>query len=223
MVTPVANAPASPGPSIAGTVISDKLAPGAPTKLSLVLPRSKIPAAKVRVTLRWVKPVAADLARVVVVLNRKRAPRGPGDGSKAYNGLGASVALTLPVDQTVYVALFAFDRSGNVSPPARKKISLAPLIPLRPLTGSVVSQPPLLTWKGQAGTEYYNVQVYRKGKRILVGWPSQPSFRVPLGHARAGYLRLVRVARGEGRRIRSSVRRSDRTRHVRLRGVVRTS
>ena len=84
------------------------------------------------------------------------------------------------------MALFAFDRSGNVSPPARKKISLAPLIPLRPLTGSVVSQPPLLTWKGQAGTEYYNVQVFRKGKRVLVGWPSQPSFRVPLGTLEPG-------------------------------------
>ena len=72
-------------------------------------------------TLRWVKPAAADLARVVVVLNRKRAPRGPGDGSKVYSGLGTSVALKLQAGQDRYVALFAFDRSGNVSPPARKR------------------------------------------------------------------------------------------------------
>ena len=38
--------PPRPAP-VAGTVISDKLAPGAPTKLSLVLPRSKIRAEKV--------------------------------------------------------------------------------------------------------------------------------------------------------------------------------
>jgi hypothetical protein len=102
-VTPVAN-PAPPVTSIAGTVIGDTTAPDAPTKLSVVLPRAKIPAAKVRVTLRWVKPTAADLGKVVVVLNLKRAPRNPTDGSKVYSGLGTSVALTMRVGRSGYVA-----------------------------------------------------------------------------------------------------------------------
>lgn len=173
--------------TIVGTVIGgDTTAPGAPAKLSLVIPRAKVSAAKVRVTLRWVNPVASDLDRVVVLFNQKRAPRGPGDGSKVYKGLRTSVALTLKAGQTAWVALFAYDRTGNVSPPARRKISLASLIPLRPLTGSVVDKPPLLTWKGQDGVAYYNVQVFRNGRRVIVGWPSHASYRVPLGTLEPG-------------------------------------
>ena len=84
------------------------------------------------------------------------------------------------------MAVFAYDGNGNVSPPARRKISLASLIPLRPVTGSVVKEPPLLTWKGQDGVVYYNVQIFRNGKRVIVGWPSHASYRVPLGTLEPG-------------------------------------
>jgi hypothetical protein len=78
------------------------------------------------------------------------------------------------------VALYAYDRAGNVSAPARRAVSLASLIPLRPLTGSSVTTAPRMTWKAQEGIAYYNVQVYRNGRRILVGWPSQASFQLPV-------------------------------------------
>jgi hypothetical protein len=180
---PLAAAPpqtANAAPVIAG-VGPDNVPPGAPTKLSVLLPRAKAGAGKVRVTLRWVKPAAADLDRVVVVLNLKRAPRGPADGSKVYRGLGTSVALNLRAGQTGYLALFAYDHSGNVSKPARRVVSLASLIPLRPLTGSVVDAAPRLTWKAQEGILYYNVQLFRNGRRVLVGWPSHASYVVPAG------------------------------------------
>ena len=38
---------------------------------------------------------------------------------------------------------------------------------------------PRLTWKATEGTAYYNVQVFRNGKRILTDWPSQASFTLP--------------------------------------------
>jgi hypothetical protein len=185
----VANAlppPAAPPPPPAGTVAGgatvDTVAPKAPTKLSVVTPRAKVPTGKIAVMLRWVKPTAADLDRVVVVLNLKRAPRNPVDGGRVYSGLGTAVGLKLRADQTGYVALYAYDASGNVSKAARKVISLASLIPLRPLTGSVVSTTtPVLTWKPKQGSAYYNVQIYRNGKRMLVGWPTKASFLVPTG------------------------------------------
>jgi hypothetical protein len=168
----------TPSAPITGTG-ADKVAPKSPTKVSVVLPRSKTLRANVRVTLSWVKPTASDLARVIVVLNLRRAPRGPADGQRVYNGLGTSVTLKMQAGEVGYAALFAYDASGNASPAARRVITLPSLSPLRPLTGSVVQAPPLLAWKAKQGTKYYNVQLFRNGKRVLVAWPSAASYQLP--------------------------------------------
>jgi hypothetical protein len=182
VAAPAAAANSAPIVAVAGGDKADTVAPGAPTKLSVVLPRAKnAGAGKLRVTLRWVKPTAADLDRVVVVLNLKRAPHDPADGDVVYLGLGTSAALKLRAGQTGYVALFAYDHSGNVSKAARRVVSLASFIPLRPLTGSVLDAAPRLTWQAKKGTDYYNVQLFRNGRRVLVGWPSHASYVVPAG------------------------------------------
>ncbi|HET6173702.1 MAG TPA: hypothetical protein VFD90_13895 [Gaiellales bacterium] len=174
-------APASNAPIIAApnAPAGDKGAPGAPTKLAVLQPRSRKRTRSIPLTLRWVNPAVQDLARVVVILNLKHAPRSTGDGSVVYSGLGTSAAFTLRPGKSGYVALYAYDRSGNVSRPARHTVSLAGLIPLRPLTGSRVTAPPLLSWTAKSGTAYYNVQIFRNGKRIVVGWPSAASYRMP--------------------------------------------
>src|SRR6185295_13889620 len=67
--TPAADIPATPAPISAtpGAPAQDKDAPKAPSKLAIVHPRSKKgPNALIPLTLRWVNPTAADLARVVV-------------------------------------------------------------------------------------------------------------------------------------------------------------
>jgi hypothetical protein len=131
------------------------------------------------VTLSWTNPAADDLERVVVVLNLKHPPRATGDGTLVYSGMRPSATFKLRAGQSAHLALYAFDRSGNISRPARRDVSLASLIPLRPLTGSVVNAAPLLTWKAKEGTLYYNLQVFRDGKRVLVRWPSEASYRLP--------------------------------------------
>ena len=156
----------------------DPAAPKAPTKVTVILPRAKTSTGKLSVTLRWVKPKASDLARIVVVLNLKRPPRSPGDGVRVYTGLGTSASFRLQAAGTGYVALFAYDRNGNVSSPARKVVSLAPLIPLRPTTGSSVNSAPRLTWKPQAGAAYYNVQLYRNGARVFTAWPKEAALTI---------------------------------------------
>jgi hypothetical protein len=181
-LTPSAAAPAvavaPTAPALGGAV--DKDPPGAPSRLSIVLPRAKKGAAAlVPLTLRWVNPAAADLARVVVILNLKHEPRTVKDGSVVYNGLRTSAVFKLHPGRSAYVAVFAYDRSGNVSAPARRTVSLASLIPLRPLTGTLVSTPPRMTWQAEEGVAYYNIQVFRNGRRILVGWPSQASYQLP--------------------------------------------
>ena len=177
-VTPPLAAPA--GVVLQNGTVVDRTAPGAPVKLAVTLPRVRNGSAPVAVTLRWVNPKAADLDRVVVILNARRPPRSTGDGSVVYRGLRTSATFKLRPGKSGHLALYAYDRSGNVSRPARRVVSLASLIPLRPLTGSTVAAAPLLTWKRKDGSAYYNVQIFRDGKRIAVGWPSQPAYRLPV-------------------------------------------
>ena len=125
-------------------------------------------------------PAAPDLARVVVILNLKRAPRSAADGSMVYSGLHTSTAFKLRPGASGYLALYAYDSSGNVSRPARRTVSLASLIPLRPVSGSSVTAAPHLTWKATDGIAYYNVQIFRNGRRIVVGWPSDASYQLPV-------------------------------------------
>lgn len=160
-------------------VPENPLAPQPPTGVTLTRPRSKSVTANVTLTLRWVKPTASDLASVLVVLNLSHAPKRPADGTKVYRGLGTSTKVTLRPGQTGYLALYSYNKAGTFSQPARTKVSLASLIPLRPLTGSVVHAAPLLTWKAKKGSAYYNLQLYRSGKRVLVVWPSHASYQIP--------------------------------------------
>lgn len=174
--------------TVSNVAVNDKTAPLAPTKLTITHPKSKTKKSSVTLTLHWVKPTAPDLDRVVVVLNLRRAPVGPADGKTLYHGLGTSAKVKLLAGQTGYIALYAFDHSGNYSlKPLRKIITLAGLIPLRPLTGSVVrSASPQLTWKAKKGTTYYNVQLFRNGKKVLVAWPTKAAYRIPAGTLEPG-------------------------------------
>lgn len=171
----VSNGAAAPPPA------GNPAAPLPPTKLSLTRARAKSSTANVTLTLRWVKPVSPDLASVLVVLNLDHPPKRPADGIKVYRGLGASTIVTLRPGDTGYLALYSYARGGAFSAAARTKVSLASLIPLRPLTGSVLHAVPLLTWKPKQGSAYYNLQLFRNGKRVLVVWPSHASYRIPAG------------------------------------------
>jgi hypothetical protein len=174
--------------TVPGVVILDKTPPLAPTKLTTTRAKAKAPATNIAVTLHWINPTAGDLDRVVVILNLQHAPKLPSDGTDVYHGLGTSATVKLKAGQTGYFAVYAYDRSGNVSlEPVRTTVKLAALIPLRPITGSVIrTASPLLTWKAFKGTKYYNVQVFVKGKRVLVGWPTKASYRIPKGKLKPG-------------------------------------
>jgi hypothetical protein len=174
---------------VVGSVkIVDSDPPLAPTKLKATRAKAKAPSTTIAVTLHWVKPTATDLARLVVVLNLKHAPKSPSDGKAVYKGLGTSAKVKLRPGQNGYFAVYAYDNSENVSQkPARIVVRLAALIPLRPLNGSLVhTATPLLTWKPFKGTKYYNVQLFVNGKRVLVGWPTKASFKIPRGKLQPG-------------------------------------
>ena len=108
--------------TVSNVVVVDKTPPLAPTKLTVTRPKGKSKAKSITLTLHWVKPTAADLDRMVVVLNLKRAPVGPADGKAVYHGLGTSAKVKLLPGQVGYFAVYAYDHSGNYShSPLRKK------------------------------------------------------------------------------------------------------
>ena len=81
--------------TVANVVVVDKTPPLAPTKLTVTRPKAKTKSKSITFTLHWVKPTAADLDRIVVVLNLRRAPVGPADGKTVYHGLGTSTKVKL--------------------------------------------------------------------------------------------------------------------------------
>jgi hypothetical protein len=159
----------------------DKVSPRAPTKLAVSLVRSRKARARLYLRLRWVNPTASDLDRVVVVLNPRRAPRSAADGRVLYRGLGTTVTLKLRARHKSNMALFAYDHSGNVSRAVRRVLVLTSSTALRPLSGSVLRKAPRLTWRAKTGAVYYNLQIFRKGKRVLVAWPARASYRLRPG------------------------------------------
>ena len=48
----------------------------------------------------------------------------------------------------------------------------------RPLDGARLASPPVLDWNAVPGATYYNVQLFRNGKKVLTAWPSSTSFRL---------------------------------------------
>ena len=47
-----------------------------------------------------------------------------------------------------------------------------------PAAGASISAPPLLTWSVVPKATYYNVQLYRDGKKILTAWTKHPKLRL---------------------------------------------
>ena len=172
------------------------------------------------VTLRWVNPAASDLARVVVVLNAEARAAQQGRRHDRLQRAAPVGGLQAARRERARISRSSPSTAAATSPrPRAGDVSLASLIPLRPLTGSVVDSAPRLTWKAKDGTAYYNVQVFRNGRRLLVRWPSHASFRMPENLMVPGHLHLVRVAGDPAQGLGRDVRRPDRPRDVRLQGV----
>jgi hypothetical protein len=49
---------------------------------------------------------------------------------------------------------------------------------LSPGAGSSLSRPPLLRWRTIARASYYNVQLFRNGKKIVSAWPTKPHYQL---------------------------------------------
>jgi hypothetical protein len=98
------------------------------------------------------------------------------DGSVAAK-CSPSQGARLPLGTTSVICT-ASDQRGNTGSRAFKFTVLYVLY--SPTSGdwNWISRPPLLAWFPVPGASYYNVQVFRRGEKILSAWPSLPNLRM---------------------------------------------
>lgn len=121
--------------------------------------------------LRW--QVSADTAAVQV-------DRSPGTNGRrlatVFRGKAAAFRDARVVRNRRYrYAVTAVDQAGNR---ATRTLSVPFPALYLPAAGARVARPPLLAWEADPKATYYNVQLYRGGKKILTLWPARPSLRL---------------------------------------------
>lgn len=127
------------------------------------------------VTLSWRSPADADFAHVSIT-------RSQGSASPVEVYKGAETQFTdrgvRPGARYTYVVA-AHDVAGNSSAGVTRTVAVpaAPLL-LSPANGARVSAPPVLRWVPSERATYYNVQLWRGGRKILSRWPARA--RLPL-------------------------------------------
>jgi hypothetical protein len=140
--------------------------------------RARIERGAARLT--WQRP--ADAAAIEV----ERTPGVDGRRSTVvYQGRGESfVDRTVRAGAVYRYEIRAIDAAGNVGSLAVSTGAAQPLH--RPAAGATVRAPVVLAWTAARGARFYNVQLYRGGRKILSTWPKRPTLRLPRAWAYAG-------------------------------------
>jgi hypothetical protein len=129
---------------------------------------------------------ASGAAKVMVM----RSPAGAraAQSGVVYDGTGDGFTDTGLKNGTRYTYLVqAADLAGNVASGSTTVTPTADASTkylLSPGAGSSLSRPPLLRWRKIARASYYNVQLFRNGKKILSAWPTKPHYQL---HSRWRY------------------------------------
>ena len=163
---------------------------------------------------------AADLARCRPTRGRCASPARP---AAAARGAASSCAAGATRSATAACATAA--PTPTASPRRRRRQRGDADGPPAPRPGACwrrardarVRRPPLLRWTAVRGARYYNVQLFRDGRKVLSTWPREPRLRLPsrwrfagaARDARAGPLQLVRLA-GLRRPLPAALRRAPR-------------
>ena len=124
-------------------------------------------------TLAWQPPSDPDFA--YVALTRFPATTG---ATIVYHGRGTAFTDRTVMNGVTYrYVLTAYDAAGNAS--AGVSVSARPRsLLLAPRDGARLRHPPILRWVATSGAAYYNVQLWRDGRKIQSAWPRRPRIAV---------------------------------------------
>jgi hypothetical protein len=114
-------------------------------------------------TLRWA--ASPGVASVTI----KRTSGSTGSGATVYKGDKASFTdVKLKNGMRYRYQLSATDAAGNVGSATATALPRALETPAQ---GQKVKRPPLLRWATVRGADYYNVQLFFHGRKVLSSWP----------------------------------------------------
>ncbi len=139
------------------------------------------------VTLSWTKPIDVDYDHVRIW--RKRA------ATKAWKRLADRVSAVSLTDRTVsnhlryLYRIRSFDDAGNVS--GSMQVSAWPTSILWPAYNATVHSPPVVDWRPVPNASYYNMQLWRDGRKILSVWPFGSGYRLPASWTFQGKRRML--------------------------------
>ena len=125
------------------------------------------------IALQW---AMSDLAPTTI-----RILRSPGYGRQrttvVYTGGGASYRDEKVRNGVKYqYTLIATDQAGNTTTRTLWVVPGPRLV--APKFGALLSAPPLMQWTPVRKAAYYNVQLYRDGRKILSSWPANASIQL---------------------------------------------
>jgi hypothetical protein len=137
-----------------------------------------------RATLAWQAAGAASYTLQRTTIGRPRSTK------VVYTGTIPSFTDGgLRVGRRYTFRLTAIDPAGNAAS-AAMNVRLTPLV--SPLARASVAAPPLLRWNPVSRADYYNVQLFRDGHKILSRWPRDHRFQLPERWRYAGRTRHLR-------------------------------
>ncbi|HMC71429.1 MAG TPA: HYR domain-containing protein, partial [Mycobacteriales bacterium] len=124
--------------------------------------------------LHWQSPTSSDLDHIEI--DRKRLPGG--SDVVLFRGDASSFTDVHAVNGLRYqYTVFTVDAQGNRAGVA-VIVSPGAIDLVRPTNGASLTAPPLLLWVPANDADYYNVQVYRGGTKVLSVWPTKASYRL---------------------------------------------
>jgi Big-like domain-containing protein len=124
-----------------------------------------------RLQLRWTKPPDADFDHVAVYVSTsaKTAPR-----KLVYSGTAQSYRDRRFKNGGYHRYLVvSYDHAKNASRGSGAIVSPSALLQT-PKNGSAVRRPPTFRWAPVRGASFYNVQLFRRGSKVLSAWPKKP-------------------------------------------------
>jgi hypothetical protein len=126
------------------------------------------------VVLRWVRPVDGDFDRVRI--ERQRV------GAATWKRIAKSSASSYTdrglVNEVRYrYRVVSIDTAGNVSEPAFT--TARPSRVFTPQYGATLRPPVLIDWTSVRNATYFNLQLWRNGRKVLTVWPSRSRYSIP--------------------------------------------
>ena len=141
-----------------------------------------------RVRLVWTKPTGIGILRIEIRRSGKRFP--------LYRGLGSEfIDTSLLNDRTYTYSVVVVDDLKNRSPAAGIFARPRGKFLRTPRDGANVLRAPMLRWAPRARATYYNVQVFRLGKKILSRWPARPRLQLRMQWRYEGRVYRLKDAR----------------------------